>query len=326
MVKKAFTLIELLVVIAIIAILAAILFPVFAQAKEAAKSTVCLSNIKQMGTAAKIYAGDYDDQVIVNENWGVLNATGTGFTYPPGISNANTGSWPNPEPGSRMAGIWTTTIQPYMKSTDMLYCPSFSESALEKAMDLANCDGTGAAGSGYIGAGAGGQNLLPPYAGLTGNPGKGGYLSHYAVEFPGNGADLANSGYSIYVGVTDCSTAVYGKQPDCPIWHNAGSGYDTFALYGTTGKIALSNLSETSVVETARTMFFGEGTTNLYGGAPARIVTALGCEGQFRHKGGQGSNYGFLDSHAKYIGPALESILSTDGTGNYYIKYMTYDK
>ena len=59
--KKAFTLIELLVVIAIIAILAAILFPVFAQAKVAAKKTQSLSNVKQMGTSVMIYTTDYDD-------------------------------------------------------------------------------------------------------------------------------------------------------------------------------------------------------------------------------------------------------------------------
>jgi len=59
--KKAFTLIELLVVIAIIAILAAILFPVFAQAKEAAKKTQCLSNIKNLSLAVIMYTGDYDD-------------------------------------------------------------------------------------------------------------------------------------------------------------------------------------------------------------------------------------------------------------------------
>ncbi|MBX3117745.1 MAG: prepilin-type N-terminal cleavage/methylation domain-containing protein [Fimbriimonadaceae bacterium] len=59
--KKAFTLIELLVVIAIIAILAAILFPVFAQAKDSAKNTALLSNIKQAGTSQMIYAADYDD-------------------------------------------------------------------------------------------------------------------------------------------------------------------------------------------------------------------------------------------------------------------------
>src|ERR1700733_8740150 len=56
-----FSLIELLVVIAIIAILAAILFPVFAQAKQAAKKTVDLSNTKEMGLAFMMYANDYDD-------------------------------------------------------------------------------------------------------------------------------------------------------------------------------------------------------------------------------------------------------------------------
>ena len=59
--KRAFTLIELLVVIAIIAILAAILFPVFASAKEAAKKTTCLSHLKELGTSAILYAGDNDD-------------------------------------------------------------------------------------------------------------------------------------------------------------------------------------------------------------------------------------------------------------------------
>jgi prepilin-type N-terminal cleavage/methylation domain-containing protein len=61
-VKRAFTLIELLVVIAIIAILAAILFPVFAQAKAAAKATVCLGQSKQIGTGLTLYINDYDDK------------------------------------------------------------------------------------------------------------------------------------------------------------------------------------------------------------------------------------------------------------------------
>src|SRR5688572_4048061 len=65
--SRAFTLIELLVVIAIIAILAAILFPVFAQAKVAAKKTQALSNLKQLGTATYLYMNDWDG--VVNRKW-----------------------------------------------------------------------------------------------------------------------------------------------------------------------------------------------------------------------------------------------------------------
>ena len=61
--KRGFTLIELLVVIAIIAILAAILFPVFAQAREAARKASCQSNLKQIGTALLMYSQDYDEMM-----------------------------------------------------------------------------------------------------------------------------------------------------------------------------------------------------------------------------------------------------------------------
>src|SRR5437762_10954036 len=62
--RKGFTLIELLVVIAIIAILAAILFPVFAQARSKARQAMCLSNVKQMGLAYTMYAQDYDETMV----------------------------------------------------------------------------------------------------------------------------------------------------------------------------------------------------------------------------------------------------------------------
>ncbi|MFM9872732.1 MAG: prepilin-type N-terminal cleavage/methylation domain-containing protein [Fimbriimonadaceae bacterium] len=103
--KKAFTLIELLVVIAIIAILAAILFPVFAQAKEAAKKTTCLSNNKQMATAVQIYASDYDD-MLCQTSW---ESKLTAQTF---------------NPGGTYQIHWTFLMQPYMKNWQMFSCPS----------------------------------------------------------------------------------------------------------------------------------------------------------------------------------------------------------
>jgi prepilin-type N-terminal cleavage/methylation domain-containing protein/prepilin-type processing-associated H-X9-DG protein len=101
---RAFTLIELLVVIAIIAILAAILFPVFAQAKAAAKSSACLSNTKQIGLALMMYEQDYDDMVVLSNAWDPSVADGQ-FT-------------------------WFELLQPYSKNKDIGVCPSADKSTL----------------------------------------------------------------------------------------------------------------------------------------------------------------------------------------------------
>ncbi|HLV82136.1 MAG TPA: DUF1559 domain-containing protein [Chthonomonadaceae bacterium] len=96
--KKGFTLIELMVVIAIIAILAAILFPVFAQAREQARKTSCLSNTRQMGLAVLMYVQDYDAQ------------------YP--ITTVDLDSI-NPN----LFFTWQDLVQPYMKSYQSVICP-----------------------------------------------------------------------------------------------------------------------------------------------------------------------------------------------------------
>ncbi len=101
--RKAFTLIELLVFIAIIAILAAILFPVFAQAREKARQTSCLSNLKQAGLGIMMYVQDYDE------------------TFP------KASFWDTSKPFSEYY-LWTSQrcIQPYMKNVGIYRCPSDS--------------------------------------------------------------------------------------------------------------------------------------------------------------------------------------------------------
>jgi prepilin-type N-terminal cleavage/methylation domain-containing protein/prepilin-type processing-associated H-X9-DG protein len=96
--RRGFTLIELLVVIAIIAILAAILFPVFAQARESARMTSCLSNMKQIDLAFQMYSQDYDEDFPLNrsEDWN------NKITY----------------------GNWKHLTQPYIKNYNIFRCPT----------------------------------------------------------------------------------------------------------------------------------------------------------------------------------------------------------
>jgi prepilin-type N-terminal cleavage/methylation domain-containing protein/prepilin-type processing-associated H-X9-DG protein len=125
---QAFTLIELLVVIAIIAILAAILFPVFAQAKAAAKKTACLSDTKQVGLGTIMYAGDYDDHEPLMQQGG-----------PPGFVASPDGPAPtvlfvfwfggvgldlnNPSVGWKIVPT-QGMLYPYMKNQAIMACPS----------------------------------------------------------------------------------------------------------------------------------------------------------------------------------------------------------
>ncbi len=111
MTRRGFTLIELLVVIAIIAILAAILFPVFARAREKARTASCLSNCKQMGLALLQYAQDYDERIVRCEAY-----LPTSWTY---------ARWVDRNDGSRLyVYMWLDGILPYCKNEQIMICPS----------------------------------------------------------------------------------------------------------------------------------------------------------------------------------------------------------
>ncbi len=105
--RRGFTLIELLVVIAIIAILAAILFPVFAQAREKARAISCLSNNKQLSLAFRMYAQDFDERNVMGWQGNFINKYGQGPAR----------SW------------WQHDILPYVKNTPVFACPDVANPA-----------------------------------------------------------------------------------------------------------------------------------------------------------------------------------------------------
>ncbi len=122
--RRGFTLIELLVVIAIIAILAAILFPVFAQARAKARQTACLSNMKQAGLSVGMYQQDYDARY--------PRAYGTDLT------------------GVKDVVGWADAIQPYAKNIQFLHCPDVSTPQSSKPSDNGGANGLGPAYTNYF--------------------------------------------------------------------------------------------------------------------------------------------------------------------------------
>ncbi len=135
--RRGFTLIELLVVIAIIAILAAILFPVFAQAREKARQTSCSSNLKQIGTAIQMYVQDYDEMMpYLAYNGG--NTLGIHWfdSTMPYIKNEQVWRCPSANPAARGAGLWNPSATFVRRNVDY----AWNEDAAAAGRSLAVCN------------------------------------------------------------------------------------------------------------------------------------------------------------------------------------------
>lgn len=172
--RKGFTLIELLVVIAIISLLAAILFPVFARARENARKAACMSNLKQIGLAIDMYVQDYDE------------------TYPMAIMDTPTGV---------KYAYWYELLAPYIKNTQVFFCPTAGQILQSGAQRNDGGYGWNACGMSYSFTGTGfgySDYPQPAYGGqmIACTP-TGGFLALSGVQEPSETAivgDPASNG------------------------------------------------------------------------------------------------------------------------------------
>lgn len=275
--KQAFTLIELLVVIAIIAILAAILFPVFAQAREKARAITCLSNSKQQGLAILMYAQDYDEMIVP---W--INGVRTTNLWTPAYDQ---------ELNQR---LWVGKLQPYLKlglgwgtsglnAKGAFACPSWNLANILKAADRADCDGDGSVGSSGL------QNWFTPTA-----PDYPHVYAGFGINFYMGCLQSLSTGACWGPGNTGCGTS------DDPCGYFAGSS----------GK---NSRAMPEVQRPAETAITGDDLTVAspsFGG----VGIAFGCESQYLHQ--NGGNFTFLDGHSKHLignSQRYESKRASDG-------------
>ncbi|HTQ10747.1 MAG TPA: prepilin-type N-terminal cleavage/methylation domain-containing protein [Fimbriimonadaceae bacterium] len=298
--KKAFTLIELLVVIAIIAILAAILFPVFAQAKAAAKKTADLSNLKQLGTATLMYLQDYDD-VLYGHRWNCNYEGGTGAAdicheYLTDPNNPASPLVPDAQfldANSAKRFFWCYMLYPYTKNFGIYKDPANTVSAFAPGDTFSSAYNYTFSGV-AVGNGYGGQNS---------------YGHNDAYLSPGqpfNGGPASAIGYgsisrvATTIMITDAT--YYGAGPDIlndsgftVASHLNGNELSYLTLNGGQYPYYWGNVGGGTWVRDAN-----NGTNTIPGAGahlPAAYAQKLVQEGQQLHNGQINSQ--FADGHAK---------------------------
>lgn len=192
--QKAFTLIELLVVIAIIAILAAILFPVFAQAREAARKASCQSNLKQIGSGWMMYVQDYDEITPMS-------------------------AWTTEGKGDGWRAIPFYRIQPYVKNFGVMLCPSDAVPWLNYDDHDLPRDG----GHGTPAAPAAGTVFMRGSYGYNTNFGYVRGVSMASIEAPASGFLAYDANY-YYVQETHVQYFTWNKEGSGRAWHSGFEG------------------------------------------------------------------------------------------------------
>jgi len=286
---KGFTLIELLVVIAIIAILAAILFPVFAQAKEAAKKTACLSNAKQIGLGLYMYAGDADD-TLPNTSW-EQDPAGTVINGLPAPYNPQ-------NPNGTYQIHWTYLIQPYIKNWNIFICnsdpkPFATDNPCPNGVsDIGQLDGSGHM---YCDWSAQKDSYIPVYNAMPAHDWT--VINFGMFDSPASQIVVTEHRYDGSAGDGHKGTSGFTHSQPCNSWpitaepsvstEESGPGAGSYAYFSAAH-------ADQILADATADGFSSSAGLKLFKKADIMRVA------WDRHSSQQGGNYTFADGHAKY--------------------------